>query len=1065
MVIVFWAITPLQSGILTTRTVNVTEALSMTTSTAYLSAAQQPTGLNAEYAYSVFGISWLNETLPPYMNKEIAIAPFVLKQPSKKALGNETWTALTTLYGSDLRCWPAKQTKKATGMEYSSGEGCDVSNIQLNPYLPDKSKNFTALYTGYWDNGLADFSLQGSCPPNASHNFLALFSRTSTDPSEYGVANNATALFCEPSYFAQDVMATVSLPAKAIISTSARSERRGLPIDLFNITNFETTLSAGDSMLTDRSDLPTSASPVQAFRLQPYSILYPVTNMIGYAIAADPRPPGDYLDPDILHNALQAAHRLLFARAMTAVLVEDYSNATESIGVRTREMGAVVVIRTFSILVEVFLAILVLLAGSILYISNRRANKLRSDPTTIAASMSLVADSDSLLTEFADKDQATNSKLEHLLHDKSCVLKESPDGFLHLQVGPGVAGPGGPSEDSSGNSSSRESPEDPVAAPFCPLELRKPVGMVFVGVLLSFLLLFSLLETKSRSSNGLPSPSSTALGTGIILNFMPTVIATLMEPFWVVLNRLLCILKPYEELQKPSSASTAALNVSYSSLPPQLTVVEAFRSRHYLLTAVCSMAILANLLAVALSAVFVISPTSISQGTNFVQPWEAVFKNLSNNGTGFTESTYDQFYVERSNITKGTLLPKWTTANAFYLPFYPDGGVLSPSEFRSTTTSLGVNASCIPLLKDTDNSININLTGIGDLEMNITVLNDQGQTVQCVPWKLQGSPSALRGSPNGKVALELSFALDAAAGNSSSSADIDACREMVVNGWVRADIDLKGATDLIDPLTDIPFVINSWDQTFIGCRPKIGIGSARVTVDSQGNVQQVQTIDALRPAAQESFASRPTDIQGQLAPFFRDVAGVWHNDSLPSNWINYLLGVLDSSTELVDPKMPIPTFEQVSPRLEDLIQRLSAIILGTNTDALLSTPSTKRTVAGELLITTDRIFLSTPMFWVIESILALSIMVAISLYFFRTKPFLPRLPTTLAAAIPYFAASHALLDFRETSQMTSRERERHILSRRHTYLFGEYVGVDRKPHTGIERAPFAVPTTTSKQRA
>lgn len=78
--------------------------------------------------------------------------------------------------------------------------------------------------------------------------------------------------------------------------------------------------------------------------------------------------------------------------------------------------------------------------------------------------------------------------------------------------------------------------------------------------------------------------------------------ATLIEPMWNMLSRILCLLQPFEELRKGNAAASSTIDVKYTNLPPQLTVWRALRAGHLLLASVCIVSISSNILAVALSA-------------------------------------------------------------------------------------------------------------------------------------------------------------------------------------------------------------------------------------------------------------------------------------------------------------------------------------------------------------------------------------------------------------------------------------------------------------------------------
>lgn len=139
--------------------------------------------------------------------------------------------------------------------------------------------------------------------------------------------------------------------------------------------------------------------------------------------------------------------------------------------------------------------------------------------------------------------------------------------------------------------------------------------------------------------------------TGIVLNYIPVVFATLLEPFWVILNRLLCVLKPFEELQEGGATASESLDLKYISLSPQLVIYRALRSRHCLVAAICGISLSANILAVSLSGLFRIELVSLQESSTFPVPYLPVFKS----GNSTTES--DHIYVAKSNFSDGTPLP------------------------------------------------------------------------------------------------------------------------------------------------------------------------------------------------------------------------------------------------------------------------------------------------------------------------------------------------------------------------------------------------------------------------
>lgn len=86
------------------------------------------------------------------------------------------------------------------------------------------------------------------------------------------------------------------------------------------------------------------------------------------------------------------------------------------------------------------------------------------------------------------------------------------------------------------------------------------------------------------------------------------------------MNRLLCLLQPIQELQSCKAKAKDSVDLNYSSLPPQLVLFKALRARHFVLAAVCSMALLANVLSVAFAGLFHHDTVSVSTevGTTIV---------------------------------------------------------------------------------------------------------------------------------------------------------------------------------------------------------------------------------------------------------------------------------------------------------------------------------------------------------------------------------------------------------------------------------------------------------------
>ena len=105
----------------------------------------------------------------------------------------------------------------------------------------------------------------------------------------------------------------------------------------------------------------------------------------------------------------------------------------------------------------------------------------------------------------------------------------------------------------------------------------------------------------------------------LLENYIPTVFATLLEPFWVLVNRIYCVVQPFYELQKGRSIPQQSVVAKYTSIPPQLVVWRSAKARQYLLMLICLATLLANVLALSLSGLFNEMPRVVTYNAT-VQP-------------------------------------------------------------------------------------------------------------------------------------------------------------------------------------------------------------------------------------------------------------------------------------------------------------------------------------------------------------------------------------------------------------------------------------------------------------
>jgi len=381
-------------------------------STRFIPAEQQPAALTLRFAQSAYGIVALNETLPPYMTREYMLAPFAQSfgiDDNGVATDIGKWTAPTTMYGLDLQCKPAITIPRKGWPVYNSTTGCSMTVGQSGNRTQSVSqdvKPFSAMYAGYWPS-IFELSHIDECPPERNHTFYAAFTRNKEkdeDPPQ-----NVTAIFCEPFYFEQEVNATIDSHSKQPISFVALKPKQQLTGTKFNTTWLEQMMSVGETLTVARGDvIPGSTVPSWVEQLADTDLTDTGENqpMVGMAAVIAQRTESlqDYLDWHVLASSYQQAWRLIFARAMADVLGGDLTDSKQVAGERTVFTEAVTLSSEFTYIVEGLLGVVSIVAVLLLLITSSRPKVLRSNPSTIASLMSLVAENEPFLADFESLD-------------------------------------------------------------------------------------------------------------------------------------------------------------------------------------------------------------------------------------------------------------------------------------------------------------------------------------------------------------------------------------------------------------------------------------------------------------------------------------------------------------------------------------------------------------------------------------------------------------------------------------------------------------------------------------
>ncbi|KAI3323147.1 hypothetical protein HD806DRAFT_522863 [Xylariaceae sp. AK1471] len=1048
---VFWAITPLQSSIFAVGSVTIERDLSVSVPRSLLPTHDQAALMDAAILNDAYAMTWLGQVALPSITRDFALLPFTANTlptfASNANLSSSTWQITT-----DLSCWPATITavQEAFTYTFDNGQGC-----KANISLPQNTTTFSGytysvLYIGYFENVRLDYYLQGpSCSPNSTHQFLAI--SATQDPAAYGRKQEITARFCEPQYTKRRVSATLSSDLKVPPEASVTPENEPeLLLDSeFNRTAFEYLIGTGVPPVDQIRDYPRGAVLEQYSQLVDDSIRWPITNMVGFAVGSHNFSGAELHDPAQLVAAFSAAHKALLSVAV-AHLISPNATIEDQPGTARYEAYGVVVSRPIAAVVEALLLLVATLASCTLFHCISCVSLLSGDPSNIRAILGAFKARDDVLYEFAQHDCLDDAALRASLGRYSYSLQEQRKQgrktlYLHRSL----------SDHSDGYTSHKNSSKS-VGHQFVsikPAALSTLAGLSFVGALLGGLITLVYLKQQEANLQGLPRPSANFEVMQLLENYVPTVYVTLLEPFWVLINRLLCLLQPFLDMASGSSPAQRAVLTEYTSLPPQFAIWRSSKARHYLLTFICFATLLANVLAISVSGMFNDMPQHITYETSLRQLYNQHPSRTSIVPPEDVSNIYsDHLHVLMANLSSGTPLPAWTDLEYYYLPFsHPRDQPLFPGDhLKATTRGFGMDFKCspIPLGTFTENLL-IELTIENSTEHYSISSKDANNTLETC-YTL--SPKLLN------VVFKTSSAREFV-GYLSSNLSSDPCQYLpvqIITGWARADPGQEGQGRGLS------------SSTFVSCTPSLRTAMFAVTVDISGQVLSSEEVSDSVVVDQDIFPAALTR-QMALETAIYNVGipngwpDYWYTQAVTMSWISHLMTLMLGSRSLVDPAEEVLNPATLAPVLKDLYQRLSAVMFGLNPSFFSAIENNDTnsmdmdTIDAAIIRTETRIFISTIDFGLSIAILSFYIVIAAAIYLRSRSLSLPRIPSSLGSLLAFSAASRAFRDFSSPSDDDEEDREKTNKKILHsTYTFGSYVGTDGELHMGIERDPFVV---------
>ena len=520
----------------------------------------------------------------------------------------------------------------------------------------------------------------------------------------------------------------------------------------------------------------------------------------------------------------------------------------------------------------------------------------------------------------------------------------------------------------------------------------------------------------------------------LLENYLPTIIATLIEPLWVLLNRLLCVLQPFQDLAAGHATQQRSIKATYTAIPAQLVIWRAFKARHFTLIVVCITALVANLLGIGLAALLNEDQVEIQYPSsfrpiltpNFTQEGIDRFVNISFGGSrgGYR----DPLFYAIANESQGTRLPPWVSQDYFFLPHDLKSPSTSSNATRNILQAPGFGAAWSCKTQSATTMPPNPPLRIPDL-YEPEICADPFEVLTSEVLVDKNSSQAQPPGPWGKA---ISF---------------DMCNGTYVLAWAR----MKNGTGGGDESRTI-------QSSFAACRWSMDTGLFNITTDSCGYVVSYEKVGGLHyPPGGTNSSQLSYALLSQFNTIIKGDLVTWHNSSTTTDWLNYLVALRTKTRAFLDPKQPPPDPEPLSGEIGAVYRMLFAITLGLQQTTIFeSSNPDSNLVDGTRVVTETRIFLDQSALVITLTVLSCDVVMAIWFYGRMKSVSIPRMPNSLGSMFAYLAAT------RDASFSPHSIEEP---ASNNTYSFGRFLGTDGKTHVGIEADPHVVSLSEPRSTA
>lgn len=389
------------------------------------------------------------------------------------------------------------------------------------------------------------------------------------------------------------------------------------------------------------------------------------------------------------------------------------------------------------------------------------------------------------------------------------------------------------------------------------------------------------------------------------------------------------------------------------------------------------------------------------------------------------------------------------------------------SHFQASTYGITTNPNCSPLVPVTEdpnaeNTVEFIVDSAGTkMSFRSSHLQPDGTRQECQAFpgpELMANISYPLGA--GAQAMEFLYEMRTANQPSTVGVKETTCTGSMVSGWIRAASETSGGTG------------RKIDSNFISCHPSIQYARFNVTVDAAGHILSSNRTSDFVTNTKEMLLTSNASFNGMFGLVSNSIASHldvsnWHNDSLTSDYLNYLLKIKSQSpdqqtldqnfnfTNIVEPLSPLPNVTAVAQEVGDIYTQLFVILLSLSYKKMMVQSNPPGSVTVQVHTQVTKLFVSEIMYRLSLAILIAHFCTAVAYYIYRPKKFLTRMPTTIASIIAYVSSSRALDDF--VPGRGEGDVKRGEDGKEQRYGYGRFIGRDGKTHVGIERMRYVIP--------